>query len=132
MKTLDFIIQSTIMGLTALVALIAIFKHELFILCLLGQFFIGVWQYGAALIAALLNSAKYRKKYFILSSAYLLSLVGFVLLQAHYPFPVPPSLFAFYLIFPAWCLAVYYYRLTWRTVFIEQSNQSRFLPHTNF
>jgi hypothetical protein len=132
MKTLDFIIQSTLLGLTACIAVIGLFNHELFIFCLIGQFLIGVWQYGGAFIAALFNSAKYRKTYFKLSSLYLLSLVLLVFLQTQFTFKVPPSLFVVYLIIPAWCLAVYYYRLTWRTVFIDQKNQSGFLPHTNF
>jgi hypothetical protein len=133
MKTLDFVIQSTLIGLSALIALIALFNHELFILCLIGQFFIGIWQYGGVLVSALSNSNnKYRKKYFILSSAYLLSLFGLVFLGNHFSHHVPPSLFAIYWIIPAWCLAVYYYRLTWRTMFINHKNQSRFLPHTNF
>lgn len=132
MKKLDFIIQSGLIGLTACIALIGLFNHELLILCMIGQFFIGVWQYGGALITVILNSANYRKTYFTLSTMYLLSLVGSTLLITNNVIHVPPSLFAFYLIIPAWCLAVYYYRLTWRTIFIEQKSQSSFLPHTNF
>jgi hypothetical protein len=132
MRNLDFIVQSTLIGASLLMATIGLFKPEFFFFCFIGQFLIGIWQYGGALIAALFNSAKYRKKYFSLSSIYLLSLTAFVLLEKYFSLEVPPSLFVFYLIIPAWCLAVYYYRLTWRTVFIDQKNQSGFLPHTNF
>jgi hypothetical protein len=127
MRKFDFIVQTILMGAGALLISASALDHEYLVPFMICQFLIGLWQYGGSLIAFFFKSAAYRKRYIQVSSCYLLSLA--IIFALRFPSPIFNLL---YLILPAWILAIYYYKLTWQSAFINGHNESKFLPHTNF
>jgi hypothetical protein len=128
MRKIDFIGQSVVLVAAAILLVSAAFHREMLYLFLYAQLFIGIWQYGSTFFSFLSGVLKYRRKYFFLSSIYLGGLAAILSLGNL----VPLKIFLVYFFIPPWWLALYYYRMTWRSFFISQRNSSGFLPHTNF
>lgn len=127
MKYVDFVVQSGLM-LLALVALgYGLVAESSPMAVIVPQFYIGIWQMVSALLCLLTRSAgmDLRRLHVGLAIAYLATLT----ITSN----IDNEVFsAVWLTVPAWSLAIFYYRITWRRIWPARQHGGSFLPHINF
>jgi hypothetical protein len=128
MRKIDFISQTILLAASGIFLFGSLYRHEMLYLFLCGQLFIGIWQYGSTLMSFMSGTLKYRKKYFLVATSYLAG----IFIMVSFGKSLPSQILLMYFFIPSWWLALYYYRMTWRSFFIRYKNASGFLPHTNF
>lgn len=128
MKYIDFLAQTTLISLTAIVLFINAGQSD-WPLAILGmQLLIGGWQLLSAFIL-LISKARFQKLraiYLLISAVYLAILAGLVW------FNIDGSLLLFVFTASAWSQAAFYYTLTCLTLFKKPSRKGSFLPHLGF
>lgn len=137
LKNIDFAGQSIILLSTLGFSLISVMgTGELEAMAyfgLIGQFFIGCWQMLSSSVLLLLKAEHHKSRslhfYLALCCLFLLALV--VSIQKSIDPVFGQSILIITGVVIPWCLALYYYSITWRWMFPTKST-GRFLPHINF
>jgi hypothetical protein len=128
MKYIDFSAQTILIG-TTLVILITTLGQSDWPLAILGmQLLIGPWQVLSAIFLIIANTRfkKPRVIYLLTSAIYLAVLPAITTLKIDREFALV------FFIAPAWSLAIFYYTLTYFTLFKKPSRNGSFLPHLSF
>jgi predicted membrane channel-forming protein YqfA (hemolysin III family) len=128
MKYIDFSAQ-TILFVATIVILIATFgQSDWPMTILVMQLLIGPWQILSALvlIVAKTRFKKPRVLYLLTSAVYLAALPVIATLKMDRVF------MSLLFMGPAWSLAIFYYALTYVTLFKKPSRNGSFLPHLSF
>ncbi|HEY3402127.1 MAG TPA: hypothetical protein VGK59_02005 [Ohtaekwangia sp.] len=132
MKITDFFVQTVVLASTLVILLLGLIDHHVLGYALLTQFVIGFWQYVGG-IAWLIAYRQVRSRQIHMIAATLYLIILFVGMQ--YPVQTIPGkdlLLGIFLFIPPWVLALYYYAITWKSVFPKTGKQSKFLPHISF
>ena len=135
LKTLDFTAQS-IAWLVVLVGGLGILttdkRGDIVVLALVCQFVIGCWQMVSSITVLILKAdvLHLRKIHFIAALIDLLVLGVFAGLENSMKTSFSTFMLIATGIFIPWCLAIFYYYITWRWMFPGKSG--KFLPHINF
>jgi hypothetical protein len=135
LKTLDFTAQS-IAWLVVLVGGLGILttdkRGDIVVLALVCQFVIGCWQMVSSITVLILKAdvLHLRKIHFIAALIDLLVLGVFAGLENSMKTSFSTFMLIATGIFIPWCLAIFYYYITWQWMFPGKSG--KFLPHINF
>ena len=136
LKSIDFVVQSIILTCLSGYSLIFLFAtgslESIAYVGLIGQFFIGCWQMISSLLLLILKAEYYKLRsfHFVLALGCLLLLALTVGLQKQLDNTFGKSLLILTGVIIPWCLAIFYYSITWRWMFPK--HQGKFLPHINF
>lgn len=128
MKYIDFSAQTILIGATVIIFITTLGQSD-WPLAILGmQMLIGPWQVLSALFLTI-SKARFKRPrviYLLLSAAYLAVLPVIATLRIDREFML------FFFMAPAWSLAIFYYTLTYITLFKKTSRNGSFLPHLSF
>ncbi len=129
MKYLDVIVQTLIilLGLVVVIMSFVLQESDWMFSILYAQLLLGPWQMLSSIVSVIVKAPLYKAKQYhlILSSIYLV-----VLMIIGISLPMLASI-AFLLILP-WALAIYYYVLSWKTIFPSTKRNGSFLPNLSF
>jgi hypothetical protein len=130
MKYFDFAIQTLLMLIAVTLLASTFHESDCPLNILIVQLFLGPWQLLSSLFSVLAKSRLYMRKraHLLLSLAYLV----IIWMANDYTDPFPKWVLNFALIVPAWCLALYYYYLSYHAAFDEGRKGSSFLRHISF
>lgn len=133
MKYIDFSVQAIILLLTLGGFGFATGPGNYLVILLSAQLVLGPWQYISSLISVVTNApfARQKRAHLILSTIYLLMLY-FCSLKDFHGVTFPPEIVMPALTIPAWCLGLYYFRITWLWTFSKINHGGKFLPHLSF
>jgi hypothetical protein len=100
---------------------------------LIAQMILGPWQMTSSFVSIIAKADLWKSKriHFLISCCYLL----FIYACVNVTIPeLKPSgiIFGLLLTIPAWSLALFYYVITWSTVFPRKKNRGSFLPNLSF
>ncbi|MBT1703064.1 hypothetical protein [Chryseosolibacter indicus] len=129
MKYIDVVGQTLILLACIGIGLISIGDNDWpFGAVIFLQLFIGIWQMLSSIISVSFRTNQWKRKrtHLIAAITYLI-LLYVVTSFIHIVSPTNVLLFL-----PSWALAVYYYVVSWRCVFIAKKDSNRFLPHISF
>jgi hypothetical protein len=131
MRYIDWIVQSVllVLGFLAVIAMLA--GHESIMPFILAELILSIWQYLGCLMTRTTHIylRRLRAVYLQLSTTYLVLLLFSITIPA--PTVVPGTLYYVYAFVIPWCLAIFYYVITWRSAFRKKQRGS-FLPHLSF
>ena len=129
MRGFDFLIQTATLLATLVLVFMAWEDRDMWLFVMVLQFVIGTWQYvsGAIWLMAY-PKVRSRRIHMMLATIYLIILFTTAMIN-HVD---GNKFYAVYVFGLPWLLAMYYYLISWRTVFPKAGRLSKFLPHVSF
>jgi hypothetical protein len=137
LKTLDFVGQSIIwLGLLG-GGLVVLFSGEdlgaFFYIGLIAQFFMGWWQMISSGLFMVLRAEKFKSRsvHFVSGLICLAAIALSAMIDKELDSVFSSALLLLTGVIIPWCLAIFYYSITWRWMFPTKST-GKFLPHVSF